>query len=196
MKLNLSLVSGARSTVIAFPGRPGFTRNRFSPPQSSVTSSSVLRKPNANPEGEECATSCEPPSLRFTGPPPGSRHSSWGKLRHSHFRQVRRVSLPSESRRLQLLTVRGNPSRFPERAVWGSVFGDPREHAGFRSSLGDSESDVFPLFHSRRLSGKEKTHPSQFPADKDCEEQPGSDWAGRCPRSPLCCGGFFPGSLR
>lgn len=44
---HLSSVLGARSSAIAFPGRPGLTRNRFSPPRitpSRVPQSSASRK--------------------------------------------------------------------------------------------------------------------------------------------------------
>lgn len=47
LKPHLSSVLGARSSAIAFPGRPGLTRNRFSPPRitpSRVPQSSASRK--------------------------------------------------------------------------------------------------------------------------------------------------------
>lgn len=60
LKHSLSLVSGARSTAIAFPGRPGLTGTDFFPLYSSVMSTSVLSKPNAKPDGENRASNSYP----------------------------------------------------------------------------------------------------------------------------------------
>lgn len=95
---HLSLVLVARSSAIAFPGRPGLTRNRFSPfrgtpswvPQSSASRKQILVSRSWNAESTTTR-----PSLRQRSPvtPPL-------RLRDSHFRDVRCIKLPSGSKLL------------------------------------------------------------------------------------------------
>lgn len=98
LKPNLSLVLVARSSAIAFPGRPGLTRNRFSPfrgTPSWVPQSSASRKQILVSRSWSAESTTTRPSLRQRSPVALPL-----RLRDSHFRDVRCIKLPSGSKLL------------------------------------------------------------------------------------------------
>lgn len=106
LKPNLSPVLGARSSAIAFPGRPGLTRDRFSPSRvtpSWVPQSSASREQILVSRGRSANSATTRGSLRQRSRTQLlSRSGPVRRLRDSHFREVSCIQLPFRSKLLHL----------------------------------------------------------------------------------------------
>lgn len=204
---HLSLVLGARSSAIAFPGRPGLTRNRFSPlritpswgPQSSASRKQILVVRGWSAEPPATSLSPRQRSRRCSPAPAQCARSLRQPLPGGSLHQT------SLGKQVPGMFSSGSRSRFPERGRAKKIkkykknaFGDPREPSGFRKRWGALIEVLFfrEFLNLEAWADNKKRTQAKFRRTETATNNQEAARLGAVPSSPLSSRGPLPGSLR